>query len=220
MRFEPDKEIYLVRHGETELNRTGERYQSPSIPLSEQGKKQAEKIAKRVSKLDFEAFITSPFTRARQTAEIISRRLGIKFEVSDLFSERKIPSVIAGARVDDPKAREIFEIWKKSLYTPGMKVEDGENFDEIVSRADKALSYLVSRKERKILVVTHGFFMRVLIARAIFREALSGDIFRRFWYATEIDNTSLTVLEYFEKYFEQESHWLLWVLNDHAHLAE
>ena len=220
MKLKLDKIIYLLRHGETELNRTGKRHQAPTTPLSEIGRKQAEKIAKRVSKLNFEAFITSSFVRAKQTAEIISQHLGVKFEESDLFVERKRPKIVANGLVDDPEVRRVFDLWSESLYTPGMKVQDGENFDEIVRRADQALAYLLSREEKEILVVTHGFFMRVLVARAVFGESLDGEIFRKFWHATKLDNTGLTVLKHYQQYFKDKNHWLLWILNDHAHLAE
>jgi broad specificity phosphatase PhoE len=61
------KTIYFVRHGQSEHN-VSPVFQSPDSTLSEIGKKQAEAIAKRLSKLQFETLITSTFDRAKETA--------------------------------------------------------------------------------------------------------------------------------------------------------
>ncbi len=65
-------EIYLIRHADPagKLNH----WSSPTTPLSKQGLNQAEKIAHYFRNHKFDAILTSPFTRAKQTAEVIVRR--------------------------------------------------------------------------------------------------------------------------------------------------
>jgi len=63
--------IFLVRHGETEWNRTG-RFQGRSdVPLNEEGKTQAQATALALKDTPFDAIYASPLSRALETAEII-----------------------------------------------------------------------------------------------------------------------------------------------------
>ena len=71
------KTVYFVRHGESEAN-TGEApvFQGPTSLLTEKGKEQARFIAKRVSKLSFDAIISSPAVRTIATADAIREEVG------------------------------------------------------------------------------------------------------------------------------------------------
>jgi len=212
------KIVYFVRHGQSADNVLPV-FQSPDSPLNEKGKQQAEKIADRVSRLSFEALIASPFQRAKETAEAIQRVTGKTPEFSDLFVERVKPTSINGKPYTDKKANTAWREWEKSLYTPGMRVEDGENFDDLVARADKALAFLSDRREKTLTVVTHGYFLRTIVARVLLGDLLSGDASRRFQKSAAMANTGLSVLWYHGG-FEEESSWRLWTYNDHAHLGE
>jgi ribonuclease H / adenosylcobalamin/alpha-ribazole phosphatase len=212
-----EKIVYFVRHGQSEDN-VAPVFQSPNSPLNEKGRRQAERIAERVSKLHFEALIASPFERAKQTAEAISRVTGRNAEYSDLFVERVKPTYINGKPFTDGTANKLWREWQKSLYTPGARTEDGENFDDLLTRADEALAFLNDRAERSLVVVTHGYFLRTIVARVLLGTTLSGEAFRQFQKSAAMENTGLTVLRYHSS-FEQESSWRLWIYNDHAHLG-
>lgn len=221
MKSKADREIkkvvYFIRHGQSEHN-VAPVFQSPDSPLSEFGRKQAQSIAERVSKLSFEAFIASPFARAKETADIISETTGKEYELSDLFVERMKPSVVNGKPYEDKEASGIWKEWEKSLYIEGMRVADGENFDDLVARADKALKYLQDRPEKSLVVVTHGFFLRTLIARILIGGSLSGEAHFRFQKSASMENTGITVIRY-QSNFEQPDSWRLWIYNDHSHLG-
>jgi 2,3-bisphosphoglycerate-dependent phosphoglycerate mutase len=211
-----EKTVYLVRHGQSEDN-IAPVFQSPGSPLSPEGKRQAELIAERATRLSFETLIASPLERARQTAEVIARATGKEAELSPLFVERIKPSRINGKPHDDKEAAAISREWERSLYTPGMRVEDGESFDDLLNRADKALTFLRARPERSLLVVTHGFFLRTMLGRVLLGDALTGAAFQHFQTHAGTENTGVTVLRHGE--FEDAPRWRLWVFNDHAHLV-
>jgi probable phosphoglycerate mutase len=215
--MEIQKTVYFLRHGQSEDN-VAPVFQSPDSPLSAAGRIQAEKIAKRVSQLPLEAFIASPFQRAKETAEAIGKVINKEPEYSELFVERVKPTSIAGKSYKDEEANVVWREWEKSLYTPGMRVADGENFDDLIARADKALAFLKNRSEKSIVVVTHGYFLRTIVARVLLGDMLSGEIFRRFHHMAQMENTGLTVLRY-QAAFEEDSSWRLWTYNDHAHLG-
>jgi len=98
-----EKTVYLIRHGQSEDN-VREVFQSPESPLTKKGEKQAKNIAKRISKLSFDILISSPFKRAKQTAEIIAKKTNKKLELSELFTERIKPTYINGKPYTDKKA--------------------------------------------------------------------------------------------------------------------
>lgn len=70
--------IAWVRHGETEWNRLRKIQGQTDIPLNETGKQQAALAADRLVHETWDGIYASDLARARQTAEIISDRLGVK----------------------------------------------------------------------------------------------------------------------------------------------
>ena len=150
-------------------------------------------------------------------AECITQKTGKAPEYCDLFIERGKPSGLGGKSYDDPEADGLWKEWEHSLYTSGVRAGDGENFDDIIARADKALDFLRQRKEKVLVVVTHGFFLRTIIARVILGTLLTPESFRNFHATVGMENTGLSVLTYGTVY--EGTSWRLWIYNDHAHLG-
>jgi broad specificity phosphatase PhoE len=211
-----EKTVYFVRHGES-VGNVSPMFQPPNSALTDAGRAQAARIAERVAKLSFETLIASPLIRAKETAEAIVMTTGKNPEYSDLFVERIKPSRLVGKPSRDDEARKLWDVWKQSLYTPGLRFEDGENFDDLMSRADAALRFLENRVEHTLVVVTHGFFLRTMIMRAIFGEEVTPAAFKKFQARVSTANTGLTVLKFRET--NEGKAWHLWIYNDHAHLG-
>jgi broad specificity phosphatase PhoE len=211
-----EKTVYFVRHAQS-VDNAAPVFQSENSPLSNIGRRQAQHVAARLSKLPFEAIIASPLQRAKETAEAIALATSKEPKYSELFVERIKPARINGKPYGDEEANALWRDWTKSLYTPGMRVADGENFDDLIIRADAALAFLKDRAEQSLVVVTHGYFLRTMVARIMLGDSLSGEVFRRLQSAGSIENTGLTVFRYHDA-FEEESCWRLWTYNDHAHL--
>ena len=80
------KEIYLIRHGETEWNSLGLGMGSRNdIKLNKFGMKQAKNTGKylndyRIEDQNFDLILCSPMLRTRKTAEIICKELNYDFE--------------------------------------------------------------------------------------------------------------------------------------------
>ncbi len=210
-----EKIIYFVRHGQSEGN-ISNNYQAPESPLSEGGKAQAKIVAERIKKIPFDVLISSPLTRTKETTHEITKITEKNPEYSDLFVERIKPTSINGKSSDDEEAHAVAKEWGKSLYTSGHRVEDGENFDDIIARADKALEFLLNRPEKIIVVVTHGYFLRTILARVLLGDSLTEDNFRNFYIHSLTENTGISAIRYNQ--FNGGT-WHLWVYNDHAHLG-
>ena len=213
-----EKIVYFVRHGQS-VDNVAPVFQSLDSPLSEVGIKQAEFIAKRVSNIPFEKLISSPLMRTRQTAEAISKATNMPIVFSNLFVEKIRPSSINGKPYKDPEAEIKSRAWENSLVSEGVKIEDGENYSEIIKRANDALNYLYEQPEKTMVVVTHSYFLRVLEAKVLLGNTLSPESFNDFTRVISTENTGITVFK-FEGAFEQYPCWRLWIHNDHAHLAE
>lgn len=215
---EQEKIIYLVRHGQSTGN-ISPVFQTVKSPLTDIGIMQAESIADRLSRLQFEALIASPVRRAKETAIHIGTKTGKAPIYSDLFVECVKPSSIDGKSWADKDARDIWYKWQTTLFSNSARYSDGENFEDIVNRVDKALKFLYERPEQKIVVVTHGFFLRSIIARILIGDELTGPIMKRFQQLASVENTGITVLQYKDA-FEEDFAWRLWTFNDHSHFAD
>jgi probable phosphoglycerate mutase len=212
------KTIYLIRHGQSVANASPV-FQGDDSPLSEQGEAQAMAVANRMSHVPFDTLIASTFKRAAQTAQHIADKTQKDIVLSDLFVELKKPTALHGRPYTDTAANELWRLWKDSLQTVGQKVADGESYDEFLARADMALAYLLERPESTIAVVTHGGFLRAMLARVLYGDAITPSLLQRFHEHLSIENTGITVLQYKDA-FEEEPSWRIWTVNDHSHFAE
>lgn len=210
------KTIYFIRHGESE-GIANLRYQPSEAPLTERGREQARLIAERCSKLPVEAIISSTMARAQETAAIIAERRGLAVESSDFFRERRLPKELTDRLRAKNGTHEIERAWQMSLADEGPRVSDGENFDDICARAGQGLQHLAARTERHILVSTHESFLRMLIARALFGENVTGQEMKVFMRALRMENTGITILRHNAD--DPSLPWTLWIWNDHAHLG-
>ncbi len=211
------KIVYFVRHGQSLANAAAI-FQPPDSPLSETGRRQAACLAQRVSKLSVETLLSSPLERAKETASAIADATGLEPEYSDLFVERMKPPRINGKPFTDQEAQAVWTEWNKSLYVPGMRVGGGENFDDLIARADAALAFLQARAEASMVVVTHGYFLRTVVARAVLGDLMSGPMFKRFQRIAGLENTGLAAMRHGEL-AGGERGWRVLYYNDHAHLT-
>jgi broad specificity phosphatase PhoE len=67
MTNETIQQVYLVRHGETEWSLSGQHTGITDIPLTENGRKVARRLAPVLAKETFALVLVSPLARARET---------------------------------------------------------------------------------------------------------------------------------------------------------
>ena len=210
------KTVYFVRHGESEGN-IGNVHQSGVSPLSAKGHEQAAFIGERAAKLGAQALIVSTMTRTRQTAEYIAKKTGLEPQFSDLFIEYLPPSELLGTPRHTPEAQAISKVRRENFHDPNWHYSDEENFHDLKARALKALDLLAARPEEKIVVVTHGYFLRIILGVAMFGPDLTSQEALHFIRTAHMENTGISVLGYDSS--QDVSPWWLWIWNDHAHLG-
>ncbi|OGI60735.1 hypothetical protein A2641_00310 [Candidatus Nomurabacteria bacterium RIFCSPHIGHO2_01_FULL_37_25] len=208
------KIIYFVRHGETELNAKGIR-QGPEGSLSAKGREQALATAKRFPKHKGrpEVIISSPYQRTKETANIISEELKMPVEYCDLLVERRNPSEIIGHEGGEREVRKIVDQIDKSYHTDDLRYSDEENFEDLKERARKLLFYITERPEERIIMVTHGIFLKMVVSYMLHGEKLTASEYNKLSYFNPIDNASMAICSYTTHFFKKDE-WKLIVWND------
>jgi broad specificity phosphatase PhoE len=79
--------VHLVRHGQVHNPRRIVYGRLPGWTLSEKGRAQAEEVARHLAGRPIVALYSSPLERARETAEILGRALGLPVQVRDSLTE-------------------------------------------------------------------------------------------------------------------------------------
>ncbi len=208
------KRFYLVRHAQSEAN-VARVHGGPHHSLSEEGRRQAQFVAERCAKLPLEALACSDFIRAKETAEIIAQRIGLKAKVVPDLGEVLMPSHMMERPYSTPEAIAEEEALIESMGGP--KVHDAESFEEMIARASRVLDAFATLPEQHVGVVTHGLFLRCLIGRALFGPEVTPRELLALWRGLKSENTGLTILEY--RPDTPKRLWRLFVWNDHAHLG-
>jgi len=211
------KTVYFVRHGESVFN-AKHLHQDATPALTPKGEEQAKTIAERVSVLPIDVIVSSTMVRARQTADAILQKVSKPIVYSDLFVENRNPSVVVGKSHQDPFVIEVSKVIRENFEKETFKHSDEESPAEFRERGKKALAFLDARKEENILVVTHGTFLKVLVAHVIFQDGFTGSEWRHLHNAFRTSNTGITQFYYDET--ESHPQWRILIWNDHSHLGD
>ena len=208
------KLIYFVRHGETILNAQNIR-QGSGGSLSEKGRAQAEATAKRFPKGKGrpQVIFSSPYERTRETADIIAHELHMKVKYSELLTERRNPSEIVGHSGGEKEVKEIVSKIDGGFHEDDLRYSDEENFVDLKKRAKKLLRFIKWKGEKRILMVTHGIFLKMVAAYMIHGENLTASEYNKLSYFNPINNAGITICEYIPHWFKKDE-WKILVWND------
>lgn len=155
--------FYLIRHGEPDYDAVAKLgfygFGRSLAPLSERGKKQIEKTAKDIRLQDADIIICSPYTRALQSAAIISYEIGKEIVVEPELHEWMIDKTNSISCSEDvARLGKEFQDYK-GVYPKGqdMQWETLESMRARMKRvADKYADY------EKVIIVGHGMAFRTL----------------------------------------------------------
>jgi broad specificity phosphatase PhoE len=150
--------LIFVRHGESEGNRDRVFTTSPEVGLTEEGRRQAARAATRIARLFTpHLVVSSPYARARQTAEIIAGRLDLPVEIEPRLHERRFGD-LRGKPYDAAEAARVFDAARHWHWRP--PGEDGESMEDVRLRVASVLDYLtVKYSTHEVIVVSHGGVM-------------------------------------------------------------
>ncbi len=146
--------IGLLRHGQTDWNIDFRLQGTSDIPLNETGRDQALLAGRVIDANDWDVLLTSPLSRAKETAEIVATEAGFDtLIVEPLLLERSFGEA-EGMKHED---------WKVA-YGEGTPIPGGESLEDLRVRCWQLLEHLAhTYPGRRVLVVSHGALIRKVI---------------------------------------------------------
>lgn len=214
------KTVYFIRHGQS-IGNVKKVYQTPDEPLTDLGERQAMVVAKRVKNFNAEVVLASTMKRAMQTANIISTETGLNVEKHENLCEISGPSILRGEKYDSEESVKYIKAMYKNINNPHWRYADEENLSDSYKRSIKVLKLLENRDENKIIVITHGAFMRSVLTTMLSKGEHDPLTTVKLTHFLKQKNTGITICEHNSspvKYFENP--WNLLVWNDRSHLEE
>lgn len=192
------KYYYLVRHGETIMNKDHKR-QGEEGELSPFGIQEVEEVGKRFLNIKIDKMFVSPFERTIETSKIINSYLKLKDSkiiITPLIAERKNPTNIIGKSYDDPEAKSFIDKMDKSIHEPDLRISDEENFQDLKNRSLAAQKYLLRNGKSHNLCVTHGIFLKMFLSTLIYGEELTVKQYAEMALYNSADNAAITLVKY------------------------
>ena len=183
--------IILMRHGQTDYNLAGV-YMGRRLDASinETGKVQMEQTIPELQSLKPEVIISSPMKRTRESAEIIGNALEIPIEFDDRITEIDIGSLSGKSKAGASSLMNLSLEAAIQQYRMGQydySPFGGESAKDILERTERFLKGLKQRKEKCIVIMSHGGLVRSL------HRVITGNVSL---VDKGIANAALIVLEY------------------------
>jgi broad specificity phosphatase PhoE len=166
------KELWLVRHGETEWSLSGAHTSTTDIPLTDHGRQRAVELNEFLHGKKFAAVYVSPKHRARETCEIAG--YGDVMQVEDNLqewnygeSEGKTTKEMR-EKYGDPN----WSVWTNPIV-------GGEAVEAVGERADKVIAKSLAQVPDggQVALFAHAHILRILAARWIGLPAVGGQLF-------------------------------------------
>ena len=141
----------MFRHGQTEWNINLRLQGTADTQLNQSGIDQVEMAAAVIGEWDL--LLTSPLSRARQSAEIISKAIGLEPVVSERLLERSF-GIGEGMT---------YEQWHQR-YSKLDQIPGAESEFSVFRRSQKLLDEIQTEHSgKRVLVVTHGALIRFVL---------------------------------------------------------
>jgi len=150
-----NREVVLVRHGETEWSQSGRHTGRTDIPLTSTGRLQADQLATMLDGREFALVMSSPLARASETLD--RAELNTPAEFTDDLLEWDYGDYEG---ITTSQTRETIPDW--SVWTH--PIIGGEPVESVGERADKIIERALAAPGDTVLFA-HGHMLRILAAR-------------------------------------------------------
>ena len=141
--------FWFLRHGETDWNAQGLSQGNTDIALNAVGRAQAARAARTLLSMQFGSIVTSPLSRARDTAQMVAAALGMAFT-----QDADLREVGFGEQEGQPMG-DWYDDWIADRYTP----PGAETFAGLRARTVAAVNRATALPG-PVLVVAHGALWR------------------------------------------------------------
>lgn len=187
--------IYIIRHGQTQYNLLGRLQGRLDIPLNENGLALAHVAGQGLADVHFDAVISSPLTRAMQTAQIVlqeNRATDCEIEIEPAIQEINFGVweglTCKGEDCEVPKDEFRLFMYDSFHFIPP---KGGETVQEVCERTGAFLKKLMAREDLRdanVLISSHGCATRGLL-NSVYKDPTD------FWHGKVPPNCSVNVVE-------------------------
>jgi broad specificity phosphatase PhoE len=171
--FEGTADLYFLRHGESQGNQDGVIQGRNHSHLTENGREQARAAGAWFRGRSIDVILTSPLTRAEETARIIAEVAGIAaVEIAEELMELDT-GMFSGLSFEEARRRHP-EVWDAFQGQSWEGVADAERIAHLLGRAEvmwQRLAEMVAQGTRRVLCVTHSGFLQWILRSTIGGES-------------------------------------------------
>jgi broad specificity phosphatase PhoE len=201
--------VYFVRHGATQLTAEDRFSGSTGVDLSDEGRRQVQRLAERLQGDAIKAVYCSPYSRTVETAQILARPHSLTPVHRDGLRE------ISHGRWEGLTRREVesrfpeeYAAWEADPYT--FAPRDGECGLEVLARSLPVVrEIVVAHPDERILVISHKATLRLILS------GILGSDGRGYRDRLEQSPASLNVVD-----FKDPVRARLMLFNDTSHYAD
>lgn len=182
--------LYVIRHGQTNWNKEKRLQGKADVPLNENGRTLAKIVGEKIKDIPFEFAVSSPLSRAMETA-----RLALGGRDIPVYPDERIGEMSFGDweglhysdHTEIPNGMIDNFFHRTDLYeTP----PNGESFSQVIARTHDLYEELVNNpkyEDCNILISSHGAASRAFL-QSIFQDG-------NFWQTGVPKNCSITIVE-------------------------
>ena len=156
-------ELYLIRHGQTDLSRENRFSGSIDPPLNAVGVRMADAFGAAYADRRWDAIVSSPSRRALDTGNALAGRVGIEMRIEPGLRE------IAYGEWESMRHSEARERWPEAYAwwaedTASRSTPGGETAFDVAARAAPVIERIrADHTEGRVLVVSHKATIRILV---------------------------------------------------------
>lgn len=154
--------IYIIRHGDTDLNARAVMQGWLDEPLNQSGRDLAVMTGQAIRDIHFDCCISSPLIRAKETAEIVLRESGNNIPILTDNRIREISFGVMEGRKLTEMGEEGYLFFADPFRFAGFP--GGETIQDVCRRTQAFLNELIEKDDGKnYLIGTHGCALRAML---------------------------------------------------------
>lgn len=184
--------LLLIRHGRTQHNQADLITTHTDVPLDELGRAQAREAGRALRGWHFDRVLSSPLSRAAETARLITSEAGLQRPLLDPRLVEPSAGVLESHSFStlQDESTERGRLYRRYCEYPGENpVEQAEPWEETLARAAQLLAEAAASPGRH-LYVTHGAFIRIMSMLLMRADPA-------FYRCLKVDNCGMVGIKYY-----------------------